>query len=718
MKTTSSLSKVIPFVVIAFIFVLDFYFSWDYLGILYVIPTYLYSRNYSKGVTTASAILSILLVIVAHFISSNGGKLVDLPELRIASILFIVSHFIIVLNVNRISSYLLSEQILINQSKKITEELSEHANILLDKNAIIRGWNAKANEIFGLKKKEVIGKHISFLSSEKKEVERTLHKLISTLGDKDKTVSNLWLKRNNGSLFWSEIKLSLIHNSSGKSIGVIVLVKDIDNQRSLEQLLTVTNSLARVGGWEYDLVSDQLFWSKTTKDIHEVPQDFVPTAEAGINFYLEGDDRNKISQVFNHMIETGEPFEEELRIITAKKNIRWIRTKAYPIIVNGVCKKIYGSFQDIHESKERDLELRKSQDKFEKIFKYSPYGIGRANLKGQILEGNKSYYELVGYNQQELEQLTIKDLTHPDDVSKDIEMFSKLNNGEVENFELDKRIFRKGGDLRWVSVAASRITNKEGETDYFIAQLNDITEKKLTERKLLEQQQQLIEKNKELNQYAHITSHDLQEPVRTIHSFSSLLQEQYEELIDDTGKKYLRFIHEASQRLSNQIKGLLDYNRLGKLESKMENIDLNKILNYVTADLATLISENKASVNIEKLPSINVYPTEIKLLFQNLISNAIKFQSNETPPIISIEVKEETNEWQFTVEDNGIGIEEKFHDKIFQIFQRLHNRNQYSGSGIGLAHCKKIVELHKGNIWIESEPSKGSKFFFTISKGL
>jgi len=161
------------------------------------------------------------------------------------------------------------------------------------------------------------------------------------------------------------------------------------------------------------------------------------------------------------------------------------------------------------------------------------------------------------------------------------------------------------------------------------------------------------------------------------------------------------------------IKDLLDFSRIGK-KGNLERLDCNKVVNEVLADLAFAIKESGANITTQSLPVIYAYPTEIKQLFQNLLINAIKFKKPGVPPQISICVQKTTDGWEFMVRDNGIGIDKKYNDKIFVIFQRLHNRTEYEGSGIGLAHCKKIVELHGGNIWVESSPGDGSKFHFTI----
>jgi two-component system, sensor histidine kinase len=237
------------------------------------------------------------------------------------------------------------------------------------------------------------------------------------------------------------------------------------------------------------------------------------------------------------------------------------------------------------------------------------------------------------------------------------------------------------------------------------------------EKKVRQRTTEMESKNKELEQFAYVASHDLQEPLRTISGFVELLQKQYRGKFDDNAEMYFDYIVQASDRMKILIKDLLDYSRIGR-EKEFREVNCNHVLEQVLADLGNMIRECGAGIRAENLPVLRGYPTELKLLFQNLITNSIKFHRPGVPPEITISVVKEPGHWQFSVRDNGIGIEPQFLERIFIIFQRLHNRSQYDGSGIGLAHCKKIVELHDGRIWAESTPQAGSLFFFTINREL
>jgi light-regulated signal transduction histidine kinase (bacteriophytochrome) len=220
-----------------------------------------------------------------------------------------------------------------------------------------------------------------------------------------------------------------------------------------------------------------------------------------------------------------------------------------------------------------------------------------------------------------------------------------------------------------------------------------------------------------MEEFAYIASHDLQEPLRTVNSFVDLLHQNYEDRLDAEGKEYLSYIYQSTTRMSELIRGLLDYSRLGKHKA-FELTDCDQIVQHAIDDLHAAIGESHATVTYDRLPVIRALPSEMQQLFLNLIGNAIKFRKKDIDPVIHISAQQIDGGWQFRVSDNGIGIEAKNAAKIFILFQRLHNRDQYPGTGIGLSYCKKIVELHQGTLRVESVPGQGSDFFFTISSHL
>lgn len=276
---------------------------------------------------------------------------------------------------------------------------------------------------------------------------------------------------------------------------------------------------------------------------------------------------------------------------------------------------------------------------------------------------------------------------------------------------------RKDGSTFWGSITITAVHDEHGKLVGFSKVTRDLTERRQSEVELKEHARKLESKNRELEQFAYIASHDLQEPLRTVTTLTDLLAKNYADQFDEKGQQMMTYINQATGRMRQLIHGLLDYSRIGR-ESTLTSIDLNELMKQVKEDLSTTIQETKATINTDNLPTINGYEIELRMLFQNLISNAMKYAQADNPPVISISAEKKSNHWKFAVSDNGIGIPQEFQDKVFLIFQRLHTKDEYEGTGIGLAHCRKVVELHNGNIWVESIPNKGSVFYFTVNSNL
>ena len=243
--------------------------------------------------------------------------------------------------------------------------------------------------------------------------------------------------------------------------------------------------------------------------------------------------------------------------------------------------------------------------------------------------------------------------------------------------------------------------------------LSEITKRKQSEEELKNTSVELARSNAELKQFAHAASHDLQEPLRTIAGFVKLLEQRYKNKLDEKADEFIDFIVEGAKRMQTIINDLLTYSQVDTSRKKIEPVDLNKLIDRALIDLQAAITENNAKVTYDLLPTVTADPVQLNRLFQNLIGNAVKFKGNK-PPVIHIAGKEKADEWIFSVRDNGIGINPQYFQRIFAIFQRLHTRAEYPGTGIGLTICKKIVEVLGGKIWVESEQGKGSIFYFTI----
>jgi len=287
-----------------------------------------------------------------------------------------------------------------------------------------------------------------------------------------------------------------------------------------------------------------------------------------------------------------------------------------------------------------------------------------------------------------------------------------IKNNETRSFDFYNDVLKV-----WFNIRA--YPSKNGLSIYF----TDITHEKEHQKKLealnlklKKYTKKLEESNQELEQFAYIASHDLQEPLRMVSSFMEQLQNKYEDQLDDKAQTYINFAVDGAKRMRQIIIDLLEYSRAGNQEENLEQLDFNEELSEVLSLLHTSLTEKKVDLNVDELPSVLFSKTAIRQVFHNLIGNAIKYTLKDQSIKIDISWKEDKRFFIFRIQDNGIGIDEKYHDKIFQIFQRLHSKSSYSGTGLGLAICKKILKKYGGDIWVESKVGEGSSFFFSIPK--
>ncbi len=313
---------------------------------------------------------------------------------------------------------------------------------------------------------------------------------------------------------------------------------------------------------------------------------------------------------------------------------------------------------------------------------------------------------------------------HPDDFNEVMIKQGKIIQDSTQLYWEDEyRFLKSDGKYAFVSDKGYIIRDEDGNAIRLIGATRDITERKENEALLLELNNRLKQRadelaasNVELERFAYIASHDMQEPLRMITSFLQLFKKKYQDQIDETAEQYIHYAVDGADRMKKLIMDLLEYSRVGSNKDDLTEIDTNVLLKEVTNVFMGRIEEMKATIIVyNSLPVIKANKTQLFQLFQNLVGNALKYHSGDAAEV-RIEGKEEAFYYQFSVRDNGIGIKPIFFEKIFVLFQRLHHKNEYSGTGIGLAICKKIVEKHGGRIWVESEPGKGSCFYFTISK--
>ena len=338
----------------------------------------------------------------------------------------------------------------------------------------------------------------------------------------------------------------------------------------------------------------------------------------------------------------------------------------------------------------------------------------------RVISANRSFYQTFQVTPREVEGKLLYDLGNRQwNIPKLRKLLEEIlpKSTVFLDFEIEHEFKTLG--RRIMVLNARRIYHETKRMQMILLAIEDITEQKRVERELKQAEElkqaiaALKRSNRELEQFAYVASHDLQEPLRMVSSFTQLLAKRYQGKLDKDADEFIAYIVAGAKRMQALINDLLTYSRVDTRGKSFEPIDSEAVFDQAIANLRVAIEEGEAVITHDPLPSLIADDSQIVQLFQNLLGNAIKFHGKE-PPRIHVSAKQKGNEWVFSFRDNGIGIAPEYFDRIFIIFQRLHGREEYPGTGTGLAICKKIVERHGGRIWVESAPSKGSTFYFTI----
>lgn len=501
--------------------------------------------------------------------------------------------------------------------------------------------------------------------------------------------------------------------------------KYLENIVANEALLKEAEEMASVGSWQADLITGATKWSDQQKRIfgYDLGERIV-NYETFLN-HVHPKEIELVKKALNEAMEYQDSYESEFSIIDKAGNVKYIHSKI--VIERNSEKKpirLAGFNQDITERKEAEENTKLSEEKRRLIMNAAIDAIICMDTSGAITFWNPQAEKTFGWKEEEVKNRLLADFIIPpalrDGHTNGLNNYLKTGHGPVLNLLLELRAMNREGKEFPIELTVLPI-NQGGE-EFFCAFIRDISERKHSELLLKQLNEsletraaELLASNKELERFAYIASHDLQEPLRMVISFLSLLEEGMSGQLDETSREYLHFAVDGAERMKALIQALLQYSRVGINKEEFTATDLTEVMQYVSRVLEEDIKKHEAVITINPMPVIMANKTLITQLFVNMISNALKYHDGKDSKI-EVGYTEEQEKYIFYVKDNGIGIDPKFFDKIFIIFQRLHSKSEYSGTGIGLAICKKIVEIHKGKIWIESEEGKGSTFYFSIPK--
>jgi PAS domain S-box-containing protein len=532
--------------------------------------------------------------------------------------------------------------------------------------------------------------------------------------------------RKDGTKFIHELSISLIRDSEGKPIGFRGISRDITQRKKMEEALRTSEAqlsnalkIAHLGHWEYDVASDLFIFTNHFYAIFRTTAEreggYIMSSAQYAQRFVHPDDRSVVGAEIQKALETTDPCynrQLEHRMIYADGEVGYIAVRFFVIKdERGRTVKTYGVNQDITERKQMEEALRESENKFRDLAEKSLVGVYLIQ-DGIFKYVNARLAEINGHTAEELiDKKGPKDFIVPEDWPIVEENLRKRLSGEVESRHFEFRGITKDNRIINVEVYGSR-TMYLGRPA-IVGTLLDITERKQAEEALEKKTEELARSNRDLEQFAYIASHDLQEPLRMVTSYVQLLARRYKGKLGSDADDFINFAVDGVVRMWKLINDLLTYSRVGMRGIELKPTDCEAVLNHSLDNLKVAIEENGTLVTHDPLPTVMADNLQLGQLFQNMIGNAIKFRGKE-PPRVHISASRNGNGWTISVRDNGIGIAPEHTERIFVIFQRLHSREKYAGTGIGLAICQKIVERHGGRIWVESEVGKGSTFYFTL----
>lgn len=531
-------------------------------------------------------------------------------------------------------------------------------------------------------------------------------------------------------------------NEEGKPASLLFVAEDVTEKiqyeqevAALKELIDDTEDLLHFGSWSWDVSINKLYWTNGMYKLLGYKKEDVES-KVTIAFYMKHVAKPGVKafkKVINEAISQSKHFEHEYYIVTNDKQEKYVSTQG-KVVTNseGEVTRVIGITRDITAQTKTNLDLVHYKEMIMEKEEFLNQGTWETNVQDGTTIWSKGMYRLFGYDvEKDMGTLKITNELHFSHMTEEEIQRSKddwkKNLKDYDNYSREASIIAKGGAMKQLETYGKILRDGQGNALKVIGTTRDVTKLREYEKGLEEKIQELNRSNVELEEFAYVASHDLQEPLRKLTTFSERLQVKYKKELGKEGIQYLDRIAAATQNMRILIENLLEYSRITRSVKFFRYTDVTKLLEEAKADLELKIEEFQIVINSPQLPHMEVIPSQIKQLFINLLSNSIKFKKPDQQCIIKITCEKlshyEKNGsngepdrpyYKVVIKDNGIGFEREYAEKIFQIFQRLHGKAEYPGSGIGLAICKKIVDNHNGIIYATGHPGEGAAFSFII----
>ena len=513
-----------------------------------------------------------------------------------------------------------------------------------------------------------------------------------------------------GAIQWLKWKINPWRKEDGSVGGLIVVVEDISERKRQREMLKKAESVASIGGWEVDLLGNKLYWSDSTKEIHELPKTYMPNLEEGINFYKAGEHRDKITELVAAGIAEGEPWDTELIIITAKGRELWVRAKGEAEIVNGKCVRLFGTFQDIDKDKRAELEYNKISERLAIATKAANVGIWEYDFSRSGHYWSDQMYSLYGVGKDEYkgDYGEWLNMIHPEDRKLCHKGIEAAYYGGKE-FSGEFRIVWPNGEHRYLKVDSILERDENGIAKRIIGTNWDITALKHAEKKLRELLEVTKGQNENLTNFAHIVSHNLRSHSSNLSMLTGFLMDEEE---DGDREHVMAMLKDASDSLSDTVHHLNEVVQIKKDASqKLTKVELYNSIESVRKNISALVQEGNVQfiVSVPKGQMVNAVPAYVDSILLNLMTNSIKYRDPEKNPKIEISSTSVDDSVILTVTDNGLGIDlDRHRNKIFGMYKTFHKHEE--AKGIGLFITKNQIEAMNGKIEVESTVGKGTTF--------
>ncbi len=604
--------------------------------------------------------------------------------------------------------------------QSLVDAVDEYAIFMLDPDGYVQSWNEGAKRIKGYSAAEIIGEHFSTFYTADDREDGVPERNLTRARERGAVEDEGWRVRSDGSRFWANVTITAIYDE-GELQGYAKITRDMTDRREREQRLRREHELSeriletspvgiavvnRDGSTAranermaelLDLPSDaESVYTTAQRDMYDANGEFIPIEE------------RPVPRVF----ETGEPVADREIRLDRPNGQQWLSINARPITdEQGDPEQVVETATDITDLKELARRRKRELEEREKE-------LDAVQLATDLLEtDDQPTTDLLQAFVTNLSQF----FQYPERTAARVSVGD--DEATTDAYEpLERRITASRSTVNGTPITIDVVLHGDpdhpaNDTATFAPEEQELLETLAMLLKLHFDRREYIDElqasNERLEQFAYAASHDLQEPLRMISSYLQLIESRYTEVLDEDGKEFLAYAIDGAERMREMIDGLLEYSRIETRGDPFEPVDLDVVLSDVLEDLQFSIEEHDAEITAESLPTVMGDASQLRQVFQNLLENALEY-SGDDPPRVHIDAERTGDEWTISVSDSGIGIDVDDNERVFEVFQRLHTPEEHTGTGIGLALCRRIVERHGGEIWVDSEPGEGATFWFTL----